>query len=140
MLFRSNAYLSTVIRGQKNEVAQAVVLMHEQAEDPNFAVVEEIKTIKKLNTERLLADKAILKVIGDAPTEVSGKQFLENLAFQVKDGQLDADDAVQQLRERIREAETESDNVCEECGSLGQRRGGGWIKTLCDNCEEKRRR
>jgi hypothetical protein len=104
-----NSYLSTVIRGQKNEVAQAVFMMHEQADDPTFAVIEEIKTVKQLNTERLIADKAILKVIGDAPTEVAGKQFLESLAFQVSDGQIDSDTAMQQLRERIREAEARRD-------------------------------
>lgn len=104
-----NSYLSTVVRGQKNLVAQSFTQLVEEANDPNFAVVEEIKTTKSLNTERLFADKAVLKVIGDAPTEVSGKQFLENLAFKVKDGQLDADEAVQTLRERIREAEARRD-------------------------------
>lgn len=104
-----NSYLSTVIRGQKNEVAQAVTQLAREANDPNFAVVEEINTVKKLNTERLIADKAILKVIGDAPTEVSGKQFMESLSFQVSDGQIDSDTAITQLRNRIREAEARRD-------------------------------
>lgn len=104
-----NSYLSTVIRGQKNEVAQAVAILTDTAQDPTFAVVEEISTTKRLNAERLIADKAILKVIGDAPTEASGKQFLESLAFQVSDGSLDADDAIARLREKVREAEARRD-------------------------------
>ncbi|NDC30845.1 MAG: hypothetical protein EBZ58_07930 [Bacteroidetes bacterium] len=29
--------------------------------------------------------------------------------------------------------------TCEECGMPGKQRGGGWIMTLCDNCEEARK-
>ena len=29
-------------------------------------------------------------------------------------------------------AESMSGRICEDCGSIGQRRGGGWVKTLCD--------
>jgi hypothetical protein len=29
-------------------------------------------------------------------------------------------------------AETWADSTCEVCGAPGTRRGGGWIKTLCD--------
>jgi hypothetical protein len=28
--------------------------------------------------------------------------------------------------------------TCEECGNVGKSRGGGWIHTYCDPCEEKR--
>ena len=28
--------------------------------------------------------------------------------------------------------------ICEECGSLGKRRSGGWIRTLCDEHEAER--
>ena len=33
--------------------------------------------------------------------------------------------------------EAESLTVCEVCGEPGKRRAGGWIKTLCDRCEEE---
>lgn len=36
------------------------------------------------------------------------------------------------------EAEMRSMFVCEECGGYGTRREGGWIRTLCDACWEKR--
>jgi hypothetical protein len=37
-------------------------------------------------------------------------------------------------------AETISGQTCEWCGSPGQRRNGGWIRTLCDKHEEARER
>jgi hypothetical protein len=42
----------------------------------------------------------------------------------------------------VRMAEIWASSVCEECGAPGERRGGGWIKNLCDTHfkerEEKR--
>lgn len=40
----------------------------------------------------------------------------------------------------IRAAELEASRTCEECGAQEQveLRGGGWLKNLCDVCEEKR--
>jgi len=32
-------------------------------------------------------------------------------------------------------AESMSGVTCEECGSIGERRSGGWIRTLCDTHE-----
>jgi hypothetical protein len=32
-------------------------------------------------------------------------------------------------------AESWADAVCEECGGIGKRRNGGWIRTLCDRHE-----
>ena len=34
-------------------------------------------------------------------------------------------------------AESMSESVCEDCGKPGSRRDGGWIRTLCDACEEE---
>jgi hypothetical protein len=36
----------------------------------------------------------------------------------------------------IEEAEALSCETCEECGKPGEERGGGWIHTLCDDCNE----
>ena len=38
----------------------------------------------------------------------------------------------------VRMAEVWADASCEECGSPGKRRDGGWIKTLCDTHEAER--
>jgi hypothetical protein len=35
-------------------------------------------------------------------------------------------------------AESMSGITCESCGNPGQRQGGGWIKTICEPCEDKR--
>ena len=35
-------------------------------------------------------------------------------------------------------AESWADRSCEECGAPGKHRGGGWIRTLCDEHEAKR--
>jgi hypothetical protein len=38
----------------------------------------------------------------------------------------------------IRMAEAISGCTCEDCGLPGKRRQGGWIRTLCDSCSERR--
>lgn len=38
----------------------------------------------------------------------------------------------------IQEAEEKSAKTCENCGEKGKVRGGGWIKVLCDECENNR--
>jgi hypothetical protein len=38
----------------------------------------------------------------------------------------------------VRMAESMSGCTCEECGNIGKSRGGGWIHTYCDPCEESR--
>jgi hypothetical protein len=35
-------------------------------------------------------------------------------------------------------AETMSGHLCEDCGGLGVRRSGGWVRTLCDQHETER--
>jgi hypothetical protein len=37
----------------------------------------------------------------------------------------------------VQEAEKKASETCEHCGEPGKERTGGWIKTLCDACEEK---
>lgn len=38
----------------------------------------------------------------------------------------------------VRMAESWASRSCEECGNIGISRSGGWIKTLCNEHEEKR--
>jgi hypothetical protein len=38
----------------------------------------------------------------------------------------------------VRMAEAWADIACEECGGIGKRRSGGWIRTLCDIHEAER--
>jgi hypothetical protein len=37
----------------------------------------------------------------------------------------------------IREAEKKAYKTCESCGKPGERRSGGWIQVLCDECFNK---
>lgn len=41
-----------------------------------------------------------------------------------------------EMYEAIRKAEEEADRTCERCGMPGESRGGGWIKTLCNRCND----
>ncbi|RLD64344.1 MAG: hypothetical protein DRJ01_01115 [Bacteroidetes bacterium] len=36
----------------------------------------------------------------------------------------------------ITEAEDKAEVTCEVCGKPGKSRGGGWIRTLCDECNK----
>ena len=38
----------------------------------------------------------------------------------------------------VRMAESMSGVTCEDCGNVGERRGGGWVHTYCTPCEEAR--
>jgi hypothetical protein len=38
----------------------------------------------------------------------------------------------------VRMAEAWADVACEDCGGIGKRRGGGWVRTLCDVHESER--
>jgi len=43
-----------------------------------------------------------------------------------------------EMRCIIDEMENKSARTCEVCGGVGRTRGGGWVHTTCDTCEEKR--
>lgn len=45
--------------------------------------------------------------------------------------------ASEELLEAIDRAEEESYKTCEVCGEPGVPRRGGWIRTLCDGCNDK---
>jgi hypothetical protein len=62
---------------------------------------------------------------------VQVKEKFGGLRFYVKN-------ANKSIRQRIQAAELESTTVCDVCGKLGERRGGGWIRTLCDEHAEGR--
>jgi hypothetical protein len=79
-----------------------------------------------------------------------------HIDWKVKQGQDIAQVEVQQIKEKfgglrfyysggdaeisgmVRMAEAFASNLCEECGGIGKRRSGGWIRTLCDVHEAER--
>lgn len=46
----------------------------------------------------------------------------------------------EEVREAVDNAEILSYNTCEDCGKPGTRRGGGWVRVLCDDCENERQK
>jgi len=44
----------------------------------------------------------------------------------------------EKIQGMVRMAEAWADHSCEECGAPGERRSGGWIRTLCDLHESER--
>ena len=50
------------------------------------------------------------------------------------------DGGTEKIDQLIREAEKKCMTTCEKCGQPGKLRSGSWLLTLCDLCDEKRRR
>ena len=43
-----------------------------------------------------------------------------------------------QIHGMVQMAESFAGTLCEDCGGIGTRRSGGWIRTLCDKHEDER--
>lgn len=52
----------------------------------------------------------------------------------------DAKDWYRIIASLVSKAEMQSGYTCERCGERGKMRPGGWIKTLCDECDSNSRR
>jgi hypothetical protein len=95
-------------------------------------------------------EKIEKKELAETPIDRQAKQSLQNgypwrlRVHQVKEkfGTLRfyVDSATDEIFERIHQAETESETICELCGKSGRLRSGGWVRTLCDKCEEERKK
>lgn len=89
----------------------------------------------KNNTrEARLVDNPHNSIIPDAVPQVTVNQIKEKfggLRFYYSGG----DDTIDGM---VRMAESWASHSCETCGNKGLRRGGGWIRTLCDKHEEER--
>ena len=44
----------------------------------------------------------------------------------------------EQVHGMVRMAEAWAGIACEDCGGIGKRRSGGWVRTLCDKHEQER--
>jgi hypothetical protein len=82
----------------------------------------EIKTLKRENPQ------ATEEEIDDLQTRaVQVKEKFGGLRFYIGFGS-------PEIYGMIRMAEEISLRTCEDCGRPGKKRGGGWIRTLCDPC------
>ena len=110
-----NAYLSSVVRGQKNRPLQAILDMFEQNPDKTYVEVNPVETVKRVNVDKLNFDKKILRALGtDQATEGAGKSFLVGLKQRMERGEIDSDDAMAEVMQRIRLAEERRDIEPEE--------------------------
>ena len=87
---------------------------------PPTAKVIQVK--EKLGGLRVYIE-GLFRVDIQAPDGVLSGEFGDPLS-----GDLDA------FRGVIRAAEAESRITCEDCGSPGELRTGGWVRTLCERC------
>lgn len=67
------------------------------------------------------------------PRAVQVKEKFGGLRFYV------AEAAHKDVFELIHKAESDSYKTCENCGEPGQSRGGGWIQTLCAECDKPKK-
>ena len=81
--------------------------------------------------ERLLASNEFNHPIPDEITQVTIEQIKEKfgtLRFYYQGGD-------EFIHGAVWLAESLTDQLCEDCGGMGQRRSGGWVRTLCDTHE-----
>lgn len=105
-----NSYVSALIRGQKNKPLQSILDMFEQNPDKTYVEVNPIETVQRVNVEKFNFDNKILKILGtDANDTKAGKNFLVGLKERMKRGEIDSDDALSEIVQRIREAEERRD-------------------------------
>lgn len=80
---------------------------------------------------RSLVEPLIARCQAEGVTILQIKEKFGGLRFYVSDGS-------EALIRALDVAEAKSCTICEECGAPGERRGGGWIRTLCDFHAEDR--
>ena len=114
--------------------------MAAQAKEGNFDLFEDSMkdTISTEYKEKRLAEiiASDFREVPDAIPQVTLDQVKEKfgtLRFYYTGG----DDYISGM---VSLAESLTAVTCESCGNPGERRGGGWVHTYCDPCEEKRER
>lgn len=112
---------------KENSIAPLIDPIKREGKEPNKWQIED--------AEAALENKAFRKV-AKRVEHVYVRQIKEKfggLRFYYDGG----DD---QIYGMVRMAETWAAYSCEECGAPGDRRSGGWIKTLCDTHEAERQK
>ncbi len=72
-------------------------------------------------------------------TYTGSKEKFGTLRYDATANVLDEDFPSSIVWALIENAESRSACICEGCGKYGELRLGGWVKTLCERCYEKRR-
>ena len=101
-----NSYVSAIVTGQKNRVLQSLLEMFEMNPDKTFVEVNPMKQMKRVDVGAFNFDNKILKILGTDKDDVkAGKNFLVGLRQRVERGEIDTDDAIAEIAQRIRAAE-----------------------------------
>lgn len=84
----------------------------------------------------------LMKIVEEAPLPMEEKAFIVDQVKEKFGGLRFYTGAVHEsisnkVYERIHEAELLSFKICEQCGQPGREGGIGWIKTLCDDCQNE---
>ncbi len=89
---------------------------------------------------RLVAELNVwLKSISPEYRILQCKSKFAGLRYYLEDYTIDEDSPFNIVsRPLISYAEMISYRTCETCGDNGKYRDGGWVRTLCDECEERR--
>lgn len=104
--------------------------------EPFYAYLSNLTNFPDEDTRNKYIENRRLSMMQEGPRDVSPcvqveatqvKQKLGGLRFYIGHNAGDA-----YIRGAISMAEDMSMKTCEVCGSPGKRRGGGWIRTLCD--------
>jgi hypothetical protein len=120
--FRKNRALKRALLGDSSWLIRYYKPRHKKDDPPSDWVLEHVKEdIKKLNFAE--HKESIPQVVA-----MQVKEKFGTLRFYYSGG----DDVIDGM---VSIAESLSAVTCEECGSPGSTRDGGWIRTLCDKHE-----
>jgi hypothetical protein len=101
-----------------------------------FDLVNELSAALEKEIEQWIKENGQLTDEGymssDFPRAAQMKEKFGTLCFYMTH-------ATDKMYELISEAEKKSETICEECSQPGTLRTKGWWRTLCDECEEKRK-
>ena len=75
-------------------------------------------------------EKDVSSALAELPEIAQVKEKFGTLRFYVHGG-------TTEMSNYIDFAEAMTAHVCEECGSPGKSRSGGWIKVMCNDCHQK---
>lgn len=117
----------------EREIINTFPLLYKDSRDYGIGVSKGWKDIiyeLSVILERLCIEYVIQNPEAPKPRIAQIKSKFGGLRFYM-------DGATKEMHEAIGDAERKSYSTCEICGAAGDRSDGGWIMTLCDDCNGK---
>ena len=123
-------------RAEERELAVRFNVMKMDIENDNWGLFDQT-----YNNPQGAHRESYIKRIREAKEQEIKDLVPQVVAVQVKEkfGSLRFyyDGGDEYIRALVNFAESMSGRICEKCGSPGKTRGGGWVRTLCDEHEEE---